>query len=176
MKNPYSPCKNAAERVKYLFSHYSFFLKQKLTFPTFSHSHHCNLLKLPRLSSKVGNLSLLGYEIRKGRKEAKKFSAVKENKKSLSPIASGFNSSKGSELKSERVQSWKLKEQAIASRKLKSLKEKQNQGSKVKHKISLMQDAKKTEESNQLEHWENFIRAKEERHFNITRITKYLMD
>jgi hypothetical protein len=186
MKNPYSPCKNAAERVKYLFSHYSFFLKQKLAIRSSFHSHHCNLVKLPRLSAKVGNLSLLGYEITKARKTSlppsKKVISVNAQKHSL-PLHSHPHPlpTNGKDLKSERVQRWKLNEQLVASRRLKSLKQRETDflnERKVKHEISLIQEdsSKNDDQRRQQNHWEEFLRSKEERQYNITRITKFFID
>ena len=178
MKKPYTHCKQAADRVKHLFSHYSHFLKQRLHLRPSFHSHHCNLVKLLCLSPKFKPLSLLGYEMHRGRKNLsypKKVTAGNAGKEKPSFQPAAFPSY-GRALKSERIQRWKLKEQMIAARKLKALKG--GTSIQVRHSVSIMQDAPDNtqEAAEQREHWEELIRMKEERHFHLTRITKFLMD
>lgn len=86
---------------------------------------------------------------------------------------------KGSELNSERVHAFKLKEHLLASKKLKTLsKENQNGMAFRKGRIEPMppRTSKKSEEQAIHEHWQDLLQSKEERHFQIGRVIKYLSD
>ncbi|HSX12851.1 MAG TPA: hypothetical protein VLE96_00300 [Chlamydiales bacterium] len=84
------------------------------------------------------------------------------------------------ELDPKRVKGWNLKEYLLAARKLKELRKQQKHShSSKRYDITLLQkEASGIKESDleQYEQWNEIIKAKEERHFQITRVIKYLVD
>ena len=85
---------------------------------------------------------------------------------------------KRSELSSKRVIRWKLKEYQLASRRLKGLQRQIEKETLKSHEIThIMQPPKpKDDNSDQQKLWQDLLRSKEERQFQITRIIKYLAD
>ncbi len=178
-------CENAAKRVKYLFSSgrqplvYSFFLEKKS--PQRSYSP----LKAPRKPAALGQ-KIGGYPAKKKpAEEQKKASVVTEKWNAASHQTHQFGLSqalpdealKGTDLHAARVRLWKLKEHFLASSKLKGMP-KQKEGNTVKHEIKLLveSDPQQDEDRKKQEYWEAFIKNREERHFQIGRVIKYLSE
>ena len=75
------------------------------------------------------------------------------------------------ELASQRVKFWDIKERLIATKRLKKISHQYPQFSGAHHKVNVIQAS--TAESTP---WEELLPNKEERHFSIGRIIKYLSD
>lgn len=172
MKKADSLCEIALERIKTLFSQGKSQLFSQ-SWGSLLRSHHCNLVKMPRVP-KVHQLALLGYEMTK---EKKKIQGVSWDKENISVQMPFSTTSSAGELKSERFQRYKLKEHVLASKRLKNLKKEQKQ-EMGQHQISLLSQssANSKDKPREIDYWEDFLRKKEERHFNLTRITKILTD
>jgi hypothetical protein len=176
------------ERVKELFP------QKQIPLPhnevTLPFSHECSLVKLPRSALSL-DLLLIKSKADKTKKKLKSFSSL--NQKELS--AGARNAQKccanqkdflilndnafGSGLNPERVRNWKLKEYLLASRNLKKMRSEQEKGKKSSdfHNVTLIDKlTPKSEERQNMEQWQELLKLKEERHFHLTRITKFLID
>ena len=115
----------------------------------------------------------INYELKKS-KEGKqiKISATNLEQKSVSflEFAQEIPANK-KPLRPERFKRWRFEEQQLAKRKLQGI---QKEASGKKRQITLMDEAQSAqEESDQNALWQDMIKLKEERQFQITRITKY---
>jgi hypothetical protein len=173
-------CENAAKRVKYLFSSgkqplvYSLFLEERKA------QHSYSPLKAPR--KPAAQSYKIGYPNLTKKKEPQKKPRVVTKEWNLPskqphPFRTHIDEApKGTDLDAARVRLWKLKEHFLASRKLKGLTEQKKESSTSKRHIHLLahSDAQKTEDQRNQEYWEEFIKNKEERQFQIGRVIKYL--
>lgn len=71
-----------------------------------------------------------------------------------------------------RVTGWKLREQLVAFRRLKALKKLEATNT---HRIKPM-EKQQPEINEQAEYWKEVVRSKQERHFSMNRIIKYLSE
>jgi hypothetical protein len=85
-------------------------------------------------------------------------------------------------LSARRVKSWRQKEYLLASRNLQKMRREQesrNQASSKNYHITVVDEKKEEREKEVMQEsaqWVDFIKQKEERHFLITRITRFLTD
>lgn len=177
------PCEHAAIRVQYWFGKDKVNLLPCTETPPklqdFNKKHKCKHVKTPRIPSQVKHLPLHGYLLTK-KKKPKNRSVIKEhpskalgisvdrsycniNQKGLAPLAL-----------SSRVGPCQLKEHFIVSRKLKKLSKQTSTGPKRHQVVPIKTSA----ERQILEdpYFQEWTKRSEERHFNIGRIIKYLVD
>lgn len=183
-------CENAAVRVQYWFGKDKENLL-RLKNPSsnskdFCKMYKCDLVKPPRISSQIDHLPLQGYVLSKKKKQAKQRHVTKENplKKPL-----GFSVDKAhccvsqknlnyllqeNPLSSNRVAQCNHKEHFLVSKRLKYISKQKTVGPKrhdvVRIKSSSQQDLS---QNPYLQEWG---KVKEERHFQIGRVIKYLTD
>jgi len=79
-------------------------------------------------------------------------------------------------LRAKKVVLWKIKEHLFASRRLKSVRRLERSGKMPE--ITLLQEPDSSEEARKLQEelWQKQIFEREERHFHLTRVVKYLSD
>jgi hypothetical protein len=82
------------------------------------------------------------------------------------------------EISPHRVRNWGIKAHALAAQKLKSLSIAQGRSSSSIHKFTLIDksEEKLSAEREKNELWHDLLQQREERHFHLTRITKFLVD
>jgi hypothetical protein len=152
-------------------------------------SHECNLVKLPRVAISIDFLDI------ETKKPATKVKGKLKNPSQLSEkqlSEDARNAHKccanqkdflvlpddtvGVGLNPERVRSWKLKEYLLASRKLKKMHKTQAHAEKA-HEVTLIEKPSEIDtEKEKVEQWQELLKMHEERHFQLTRITKFLID
>lgn len=164
----------AADRVKRLFSEGNQHLFYTLTsqLPT----HHYDLVQIPKVPSQLRRLSLYGKQMKSPPKKQRKWNSnEKERSKALALKDRPYQRS---ELSPARVKLCKLKEHYLASKKLKSISsEKKSLDHLKNYQINTLdQPADGYVKDERMEYWEEMIHNREERHFNIGRIIKYLSD
>lgn len=76
-----------------------------------------------------------------------------------------------------RVKNWHLKEHHLVAKRLKNMK-KRSQGGSVHYKVTLLEkkEVETCPDQQKTELWQELIKHNEERHFYLTRITKFLID
>lgn len=161
--------KNAANRVKEA-------LKNKASVEvkesnSLLQSHQCNQVKFPRMPSALSHLFPL---LAKKLKEKKARSVSLPLKKETIPhevtdCAFEQVSLPGLDLIPARVKRWQLKEYHLIVLKIKTLSQYNKPSSK--HDITLLSNSPL--ENSQDELWEEMIKTKEERQFQLGRITRY---
>lgn len=181
-KKPPIQCKNAAQRVKFLFSRGKETLdsneykdKKKAEKSKF------NSIEPPKLPESLKNISagVLRAELRKKTKKSphKTFQpAYKQETAQFFKSAVESVPSKG-ELDPKRIRGLKLKEHILAERKLKELS-KNKKSSIKKFEAILMNedDGQSLEDKKQFDQWDEIIKSKETRYFQIGRVIKFLSD
>ena len=77
-----------------------------------------------------------------------------------------------------RVRKWRLKESLLAAQRLKKMNKEQRKNSVSSHQITILtkKDPQLEEDMQKTAAWQAFIQQKEERHFLLTRINKFLID
>jgi len=175
---PYGP---AAKRVKALFSKgqkdlFNRLFAGKLERPV---SHRSNFIKFPRfLATRVSASKKHSTQKKKALvplRKNQKFESLEESimEKKLTQPKKALNS--------ERVQGLKLKEYVCAARMLKEFCQEiehiQKQASK-RYDAEIFEETLKQDDQDKknMEQWQDFIKSKEERHFQIGRVIKYLSD
>lgn len=175
-KNSQTLCEEAASRVQSVAD------RDKIQKPAAQLSFQncrCNPIKYPRIPSQIKDLPLQGYVLRKKLKTEAKSAHIflpsqeplnKEALKNLSELETV-----GKELDSNRIVSLTFKEHELASRKLKTVPINEEISLKGRQCTLLFQLPKKsTDEAT--DYWEEMLKAREERQFQIGRVTKYLVD
>jgi hypothetical protein len=183
-----TPCETAAVRVQYWFGKDKGNLLPVAQSPTkpqeFSKKHKCDLVKTPRIPSQVGHLPLQGY-LSKKKRQTKHRQITKDNfskalritvdqshcsisQKNLNYLQSEYA------LSSARVAYSRLKEHFLVSKRLKNI-------TKQGHTSPKRRDVVPIKSSNQQElsknpYLQEWGKIKEERHFHIGRVIKYLTD
>lgn len=200
----FNTCEDAAERIQYWFGKdkemiFDHLIKKSQSCRNWLQAHECNLVKIPRVPSQVEHLSFYGYEMSKDRK--KKLENVRKNTVDLACLqkdgATPFQKvalhahccvnqknpyllediHAPAELIPERVvKKWQLKEHFLAFRKLRTLGKQRSCDHKRHEIVPLCSSKKSTLKSEDQEFWEELIFSKENRLFQIGRITKYLKD
>lgn len=132
----------------------------------------CNLVKIPRLPATL--LRLFPQLAKKFAQRKTNQVSAEWNKESKQTHAYGCHVENplppGADLIPARVNRWRLRDYHAVTRKIQALGEAKEPSRK--HDISLLQEevqAKQTEDVL----WEEMLKAKEERQFQIGRITKY---
>lgn len=168
------PSQKAAERIKKIFTKENQIFFYTLT-KQFT-SHHYDLMLVPKVPSQSRRLSFYGNQLKSFPKKQRNWNPRQnEQKQSLSLKGDLFELK---ELNPHRVKLCKLKEHYLASRKLKSIAIQKNHTQNIKNQVSLLENRNSSpfEKDHRMEYWEEFIKNREERHFNIDRIIKYLSD
>ena len=184
-----SPCENAAIRVQCWFGKDKenlLRLKKPLSEPQeFCKTYKCDLVKPPRMPSQIEHLPLQGYVLSKKKRQAKQRQVTKDNP--LKPLRFSVDQAhccvnqknlnymqRENPLSSNRVAQCKHKEHFFVSKKLKNISKQNPTGPKrhdvVRIKSSSQQDLA---QNPYLQEWG---KIKEERHFQIGRVIKYLID
>jgi hypothetical protein len=186
-----TPCETAAIRIQYWLgkdkANLLYLDKSLSKSQDFCKKYKCDLLKPLRIPSQVRHLPVQGYLLSKKKRQNKSRILTKGdsskilrftldtshcnvNQKNWNHIASGTS------LSSERVDSYcRLKEHLLVFRRLKSISKQPRHGEAKKHKIDPI---KSTSEQDLPRHpyiqeWERF---REERHFQLGRVIKFLSD
>lgn len=187
-----STCETSAARVTVFFS------DRKLSKPSvqggnLAKAHQCDLVKIPRVPASIEHLMLYGKcaELQKKQSQnQKKPSLLKPSLVSIKegnpspfkskefPLSLDDNFGSGQDLKPERVKNWKLKEHTLAARRIKGFQKERESLHPSKHHISIIKQstAAATAEKEQNEYWKELLNTKEERHFHLTRVIKFLVD
>lgn len=184
-----SSCETAAVRVQCWFGKDKANLLQlnspSTKFQDFCTKYKCDLLKAPRIPIQVDNLPLQQYVLAKKRKQTKTRCVSKENPSK--PLGISLDSSycnvsqknlnhmtSENALSSARVGYCKLKEHFLVSKRLKNMGKQQNTGPKRHQVVPIKSWAQEDLSQNPyIQEWE---KVKEERHFQIGRVIKYLVD
>lgn len=174
---------DAAERVKFLLERAKL-LVLSLWMERKGIGSLRRLMKYPRITASADRLFLFGYklssEMKKREKKAGQViteTCSRTSKTALFPFE--YREYKGSELNKERVQNLKMKERVLAARKLKNLQSIEQRERGFTHAVTLFgkkEDMKKKEEDSAHEQWQGLLQQKEERHFQIGRVIKYLCE
>lgn len=186
MKESYSlstSCENAAVRIhrwlgrdkEILLNHWNAFVKEG----NFSKVYKCDCVKPPKIPPQLKVLPLGKESILKKRRSSSQRVVTKENlvssvNYSLNQKYPYHHSSKSS-LTSERVAPWPFKEHFFVCKQMKQLSKQVHAGPRWRNITSIKssEEANDREPNPYLAEWGN---RKEERQFQITRITKYLLD
>jgi len=135
----------------------------------------CNLVKIPRLPATL--LRLFPQLAKKLAQRKASHVSSEWNQESKQTHACGCHVENplppGADLIPARVKRWRLKEYHLVARKIQALGE--TKESSRKYDITLLQEETPTSQSQSSQDalWEEMIKAKEERQFQLGRITKY---
>ena len=183
-------CVLAAERIQYWLGrdkdHLFPQLLSKLSCSDLISIHKCDLVKVPKIPSQVEQLPIYGFQIRKQAPPKQKLDNVRKEKIDLhanrSEAPSQINRSAfqthccvnqktpyihfeeafaTSDLNSNRVINWRLKEHFLAARKLRNIHKKQLHQQKHHEFVALNPMKKDPESNSDHEFWEEMIRSKE---------------
>jgi hypothetical protein len=174
-KSPFfNPCETAAVRIQCWFAQ----LQRSnpvLKSQDFYKKYKCDLLKPPRIPSQIERLHVLS----KKKKQAKTRSVAKENSsKSLRISIDGshcnVNQKNLNLITPQRVAHCKFREHFLVSKRLKTIAKQPSVGPK-KHQVVPIKSSTEQDLS-QNPYLQEWGRAKEERHFQIGRVIKYLSD
>jgi hypothetical protein len=183
-----NPCETAAVRVHCWFGKDKENLLPVAQFPSktqdFSKKHKCDLVKTPRILFQVEHLPLQGYLLKKKR-QTKHHQVTKENFSKILRISVDHSHCSISQknlnhlqpenaLSSARVAYCQLKEHFLVSKRLKNIT-KQEHAYPKRHDVVAIKPSKQQDLSKNpyLQEWE---KIREERHFQIGRVIKYLTD
>jgi hypothetical protein len=138
-------------------------------------SHECNHVKVPRMPT---GLPHLFPEMRKKNIQRKANPVTSEWKKEVERThACGCHvensASPGADLIPARVKKWQLRGHHLIVRKIKALSKTNEAPSKHSVTHIQQQSSKASSQDGQDALWEEMIKAKEERQFQLGRITKY---
>ena len=184
-----SPCEDAAERVQYWFGKDKENLLQlKNTLPKsqeFCKKHKCDLVKPPKIPFQVEHLPLQGYVLSKKKKHTKQrhvtqgspFEPLRFTVDQAHCCVNQKNSAhmhRENPLSSQRVALCRLREHFLVAKRLKNLSKERPTGPK-RHDVVPIKSATQQDlaQNPYLAEWGKF---KEERHFQIGRVIKYLAD
>ena len=185
-----SACENAAVRVHCWFGKDKenlLRLKNPLSKPQdFSKKHKCDPVKPPRIPSQVEHLPLHGYALSKKKRQSKQRHVTKENPSkplrfNVGPSHCNVNQKnlnhlhQQNPLTSDRVAQCRLKEHFFVSKRLKHLSKQKLSGPK-RHDVVPIKSTAKQEDPSQNPYMQEWGKIKEERHFQIGRVIKYLTD
>jgi hypothetical protein len=180
-------CETAAVRVQYWFGKDKDNLLPMIhssKIQEFSKKHKCDLLKAPRIPSQVDHLPLQGYfakrkrvpkhrQVTKGTPSKNLSLAIDRSPCSISQ--KNFNHfHPENTLSSARVVYCRLKEHLLVSKKLKSIS-KNREASPKRHDVVPIKSSTK-EDLSQNPYIQEWGKIREERHFHIGRVIKYLAD
>ncbi len=185
-----TPCENAAARVQYWLGKDRDNLLQVKQLPLksqeFCKTHKCDLVKPPRIPSQIKHLPLQGYVLSKKKRQTKQRSVTKENHSSQKLIfpmdlshctvsqKNWGHLHRRNPLSPARVVQCRLKEHFLVSKRLKTLSKQKLPGPKRHQVVPIKSSSKQEPEHNPyLQEWE---KRKEERHFRMDRVIKYLTD
>lgn len=183
-------CLLAAERIHYWLGrdkdHLFPQLLSKLSCSDLIIAHKCDLVKVPKIPSQVEQLPLYGFQIRKQSAQKQKLDNARKEKIDLNAnwgeASSQINRSAlhtqccvnqktpyihfeeafaSTDLNSNRVISWRLKEHFLACRKLRSIHKKQHHHQKHHDFVALNPQKKHQQSNSDHEFWEEMIRSKE---------------
>lgn len=173
-------CEHAAIRIQYWFG------KENLLKPhqLLNKKYKYDLVKTPRIPSQVEHLPLHGF-LAKRKKQAKPHRVTKGE--SLKPLRFALDQAQCSvnqkdlnyfysqhPLTSDRVAQCRLKEHLFVSKKLKSISKQKPTGPKRHEVVTIKSSSEQNPSQNPyLQEWE---KVREERLFQIGRITKYFTD
>lgn len=176
-------CETSASRVQYWFGRDRNTLLHlgsgELKPHDFCKKYKCDLLKPPRIISHVEHLPLQGYVFSKNRKQIKTRNVtpgnpLKQLQVSVDASCCNMNQKNYLHLSPSRVAHCKFREHFLVSKRLKNISQ-NAQGSSKRHK---MVPIKPSGAKPPLQDEDPFLAGqfKEERHFHIGRVIKYLMD
>lgn len=169
-KNPLA--KRSAEQIKNFLSKKNAYVFYTLGVQLLE--HHYDTIQIPKIPSQSGRLSMFGNQMKMPKKQKERsWNAQKEGK---TPIALKDSPRSSKELHPHRVKLCKLKEHYLASKKLKTISAQKKSTHPMKGRLidSLAKEEEGFVKDQRMEYWEEFIQNREERHFNIGRIIKYL--
>lgn len=183
-----TPCETSAVRIQYWFGkdkgNLLPIVQSTSKGQDFSKKHKCDLVKTPRIPSHVEHLPLQGY-LSKKKRHNKHRQVTKENFSKTLRISidqshctisqKNFNHLQSEcALSSARVAYCRLKEHFLVSKRLKSIT-KQGDASPKRHDVVPIKSSNQQDlpQNPYLQEWE---KMKEERHFQIGRVIKYLTD
>ena len=135
---------------------------------------NCNFFRIPRMPMKMNGLQYRNM----GKKKTSKTTYSTGKSDSTTPLFHDYPMPQRSELSPKRVIRWKLKEYQLASRRLRGLQKEIEKETLKTHEFKPLLQPPKAKDANaeQQKLWQDLLKAKEERQFQITRIIKYLAD
>jgi len=183
-------CVLAAERIHYWLGrdkdHLFPQLLSKLSCSDLINIHKCDLVKVPKIPSQVEQLPIYGFQIRKQAPHKQNLDSVRKEKIDLHADRSGPSSQinrsalqtqccvnqktpyihfeeafASTDLSSNRVINWRLKEHFLAARKLRNIHKKQHHQQKHHDFVALNPIKKEPQPNSDHEFWEEMIRSKE---------------
>jgi hypothetical protein len=180
-------CESAAVRVQYWFGKdRGHILPSAQTPPQdFLKKHKCDLVKPPRIPTQVDHLPLQGYLAKKKRQTKPRHVTKGNVSKSLGISVDQSHCSVSQKninylqpdnaLSSARVAYCRLKEHFLVSKRLKSLNKQAHHTGPKRHNVVPIKSStqKDLSENPYIQEWG---KIKEERHFQIGRVIKYLTD
>ncbi|HEY5260207.1 MAG TPA: hypothetical protein VIJ46_06120 [Rhabdochlamydiaceae bacterium] len=128
-----------------------------------------SLFRLPAIPKEIKHLAL------QSRQKSKKVlinTTVSQSPQQMPSIPTEEAPSIPRKIAPARVTGWKLREQLVAFRRLKALKKLEASNT---HRIKPM-EKQHPEINEQAEYWKEVVRSKQERHFSMNRIIKYLSE
>jgi hypothetical protein len=163
----------AADRVRSLFNQGNLHLFYTLTSQL--PEHHYDLVQIPRVPPQLGRLSLSGLQMKTPPQKKRNWDNEKRQKGRS--LLFQDRPTHQRELNPHRVKLCKLKEHYLASRKFKTIsKQKKASDHPLNHQVQSLAEPKEALVDERMDFWQAMLQQKEERHFNIGRIIKYLSD
>jgi hypothetical protein len=166
---------NAAERVRKLFpkGNQNFFYTLAQQLPL----HSYDRLIIPKIPSGSRSLAFYGRNLKNTSKKERNWNSKQKAGEGRALTPSG-TPPKQDMLNPNRVKLCKLKEHHLASKKLKMISLQKQVIDHLKNKFTILNEKASEEfvKDERMEYWEDLIQRKEERHFNIGRVIKYLCD
>jgi hypothetical protein len=173
-------CETAAIRVQYWFGRDKDNLLHLSSGEPKSHDfckkYKCDQLKPPRIISHVEHLPLQGYALSKSKKQIKTRQVTAGNplkrlQINVDASCCSVNQKSFLHLSPSRVAHSKFREHFLVSKRLKNIRQQSSGGPKRHQMVPINSSVSKASE--ETPYHQEF---KEERHFNIGRVIKYLMD
>jgi hypothetical protein len=151
----------------------------------FCKNRKCGQVQPPKVASQIERLPLQGYAVSKKKKPSKKHQVTTENpSKPLGIAIDGSHCSINQKnlnyitsenaLSSARVAYCKLREYLLVSKRLKNISKQHHLGPK-RHEVVCIQSSVQ-ENLSQNPYLQEWGKTKEERHFHVGRVIKYLTD
>jgi hypothetical protein len=193
----------ALDKVKQLFSKEHFFgLQKQIASPLLQSHHHLRQVRMPRISSHFDWLTLCSSKLAKDSDKRKSHSSTSKNKVQFQNVKSvaleegpkqnvrafrlyainmlnqhveALQRQSSPTQQDHEFTQCELKEYILAFKKIKSHASKSQAGHRMfkNHKIKNLAEKKEEKDMSKSELWEELMKNKEERQFQIGRITKY---
>jgi hypothetical protein len=140
----------------------------------FCKKHKCDPIKTLRILSQADYLTLQGYLFSRSKKQIKKRHVTQGTLAKPLQVALDPNEGSGIDLCQKRVARYQFREQCAAFKRLKRISHTSNEGSKQYQASTIASSQQEENAPNPF--LEECAKFKEERHFQLGRVIKYLID